>query len=341
MFRSNHSAPYSEPSPGNDNLSGVAEDLFSRLLIDDGDDEGRIRSLSTTSYDTYTFQNFETWSGRKFATPLYEVEEHRYYLPVTDDKEARRQYLTHLFWASNFYLVPPGPQSGPFLDFGTGAGYWVQDVAHRFPHHKVIGIDLYYEDMPETPNRSEFEVDDCEGGLSSRREPVSLINLRDSYLWVRDMPLLISRARYLLQPGGYFQNQEFRLTDWISNKPKFMQWRQDVIDSAKNLGVQLHSAEDVHAALDMNGFQDYQERIVHVTLDKRRDDDFFEFMELTVQATLRILVDGGIRSQYDASTLLDEVVQEISVEDCRISLQMHSCWAKSAEVDEMGSGGPP
>jgi len=315
--------------PYNDNdRSGGIEDLLGRLHVGEGDDEGRIRPLSTTSFEMYDFRNVETWRDLNFALPLYGIEDRRYYLPVAEDDEAMRQEIVHTYWAMFDHLVPPRLPSGTFLDLGTGAGYWVQDVAQNFPQHKVIGIDLHYSERLETGINGEFEVDDCEAELFPRSEPVSLINLRDSYFWIHNMSRIIHQARSLLQPGGYFQNQEFRLVYWETNKAKFTQWRQEVLLCAESLGVQLHSAEEVRNVLGMAGFQDYQEHTELIRITKSENSWLFQFLELTVQATLRILVDGRTTTLTSRSALLDEVLTELAEEDCWVIIQMHSCWAR-------------
>jgi hypothetical protein len=226
------------------------------------------------------------------------------------------------------HLVPPSLPSGIFLDLGTGAGCWVQDVAQTFPQRKVIGVDLHYPERPETGMNGEFEIDDCETELFPRSEPVSLVNLRDSYFWIRNMSGIIQQAQSLLQPGGYFQNQEFRLVYWESNKPKFSQWRQEVLLCAESLGVQLHSAKEVHTALDVTGFQDYQEHTETIRITKSENSWLFQFLELTVQATPRILAEGRSTALPRILAMLDDVLEELAEEDCWVVIQMHSCQAR-------------
>jgi SAM-dependent methyltransferase len=308
---------------------GEIKDLLGGLSIGEDDPESRSRALSEISYQTFTFaENTEIWEGRIFAKHPYRVEERRYYLPATDDDEAKRQEMAHIYWMTHDHLVLPSPPPGTFLDFGTGAGYWVQDVAQTFPECKIIGIDLHYTEMPETRHNNEFEVDDCEGEPFPRSDPVSLINLRDSYFWVRDIRLLVRQAQDVLRLGGYFQNQEFRLNHWESTKPNFTAWRQEVLLCARNLGIQLHSAEEVRNALNVAGFQDYQERKATWRIKKSTHRSFFEFLELTVQASLRILVEGRPTTLPSTLKLLDEVLKELNEKDCRVIIQTHSCWAR-------------
>ena len=90
--------------------------------------------------------------------------------------------LPIFFWMHTAKLVCPPSQGlgGSFLDIGAGAGHWVQDVAQIHTENEVIGIDLHYTNVPETPAKSSFEVDDCEMEFAARPDPVSLVNLRES-----------------------------------------------------------------------------------------------------------------------------------------------------------------
>jgi hypothetical protein len=97
---------------------------------------------------------------------------------------------------------------------------------------------------------------------------------------------------------------------------------------AKTLGIQLHSAEDVRNVLNMAGFHDYQERKVSKRIRKSKHHQFFEFLELTVQATLRILVEGRTTTLRNLLKLLDDVLEGLNEEDFQVMFQMHDCWAR-------------
>jgi hypothetical protein len=40
------------------------------------------------------------------------------------------------------------------------------------------------------PNQADFEADDCEREFAEREETVTMVNMRDSFLWVRDLKAL-------------------------------------------------------------------------------------------------------------------------------------------------------
>ena len=135
----------------------------------------------------------------------------------------------------------------------------MQEVAQMKPNCKFVGIDLYYDESPETPNQAEFEVDDCELPFAEWEESVALVSIRDSFLWVRDLKTLLPRVHGMLRPNGCFQCQEVRLAEWNCNKPEICHWKDEVPTAASVLGIQLHSASDVQRALVENGLTEYGE----------------------------------------------------------------------------------
>jgi SAM-dependent methyltransferase len=119
-------------------------------------------------------------------------------------------------------LTPPRSpvEPGSILDLGAGNGAWVQEVAVMKPDCKVIGTDVYYFEPPDNPNQAEFEVGDSELEFAKRVEAVTLVNLRDSFLWAGSLEVLIMQIHGILGPNGCFQSQELRLSAWSIDKPQ-------------------------------------------------------------------------------------------------------------------------
>jgi Methyltransferase domain len=263
--------------------------------------------------------------------PLFGMQEHRYYLPI-DEEEMNCWELGHLCWMRTTRLVFPSSQkmlAGTFLDLGTGDGRWVQDVATIY--HEVTGTDLHYLEIPETPVKSSFEVDDCESDFAARPDPVSLVNLRDSYLWVRDLHKLVRRVHHTLRSGGWLQNCEVRLSDWVSNKLGFNTWVKNVLFCAGRLRIQLHSEKDMHDALSHLGFQDYcEEACTWQTLPPSPENlQVLGVVRGMVSASSRILIDGGC-STGQTLEILQGAWLALEEADCQVTLRAHVCWARKA-----------
>ena len=269
--------------------------------------------------------NIEERYGRTFARPLYGA--HRYHLPA-DDEEAERLEIGDLCWEATINPLCLRVHSGVILDLGTGNGAWVQEVAKMKPGCSVTGLDLYYLDLPETPNQANFEVDDCELQFAKREEGVTLINMRDSFLWVRNLQALLTEIHAILEPAGGFQSQEIRLTEWKSNKPNICRWRDQVLNCADKLGVQLHSALAMRQILAANGFVDYSEKRLIWTVENA--SKLHEFVELTVGACAGILYDALGHS--DATTsIIDGAMEELKADDLSIEIGVDLCWARKCK----------
>jgi hypothetical protein len=137
-----------------------------------------------------------------------------------DEEEVERSEIGHIYWMETVELLCLSVQPGIILDLGAGNVSWAQEVAVMRLDCKFTGIDLYSSEPPNTPNQAEFEVDDCEYEFARREEAVILVNLRDSFLWVRNLGVLIPQIHGTLGPNGCFQNQELRLYAWSINKPR-------------------------------------------------------------------------------------------------------------------------
>ena len=291
------------------------------------------RDRSSTLFSKYEpgFKGTQMIHGRLFAPAPYGVE-HRYFLPI-DGNEYSREELTTALWLTVGKHVLPQQQcipQGIFLDLGTGFGLWASDAAYLFPDHHVIGLDLHYTHEPEAWDNCSFEVDDYELPMTSRNEPVALVHLRDSYLSVRDFYKLAQEIFNVLCDGGWFQNQEVRLQNWVCNKPKFNTWLQYTLTSAQNLGIQLHSAQDVKHGLSQAGFCYYVEHKVHWQASQTTETgrQLREVVKLTVMGSVGILAQGGSGLDVTVHDLVNDALKELDEEDCEVFLEAHTCVAR-------------
>lgn len=292
---------------------------FLRMRIQDADH-------STDEFGHYQLGpwNTEARYNRDFVLPL--DNDHRYHLPV-DEEEIDRSETVHQCWTLTVEPVYAPIRPGLILDLGTGFGQWVREVANVHPDRKVIGIDLHFLELPETPHKADFEVDDCERDLAEREDSVTLINMRDSFLWVRNLPGLIQSIHDNLGLEGWFQNQEIRLAAWNSNKSHVRQWRDKTLDGASKLGIQLHSRTTMCQALGEAGFVEYHER--HCTWTIEQFPSLRDYAILTVEATMGILYDawGG---SADLRGVANAAIEELRADDCHLEIDVDWCWAKKS-----------
>ncbi|KAG9009796.1 hypothetical protein FRB94_013590 [Tulasnella sp. JGI-2019a] len=90
------------------------------------------------------------------------------------------------------------------MDFGTGSADWAIDMAVRFPHVQVLGIDLspIQPEASALPMNCRIEVDDLNLDISHYYNTSSLVHIRMLAAGIKDYPGLIDQATQCLVPGG-------------------------------------------------------------------------------------------------------------------------------------------
>ncbi|KAG8885156.1 hypothetical protein FRB97_001974 [Tulasnella sp. 331] len=90
------------------------------------------------------------------------------------------------------------------MDWGTGTAAWAIDMANRFPHVQVLGIDLspLQPESAALPMNCRIEVDDLNLDVSHYYQTASLVHIRVLAAGIKDYPGLISQATQCLIPGG-------------------------------------------------------------------------------------------------------------------------------------------
>ena len=294
-------------------------------------------STSTSLNTNFTDYNLnsgdiETFLDRSFAPPPAKDPARRYWLPI-DEQEVFRQKLSHILWLKQLVLVKPTidqSTTGVALDLGTGCGFWVQDVSQRFPQLQVMGLDLHYDHEPEAPESSWFLRTDCEDETDRWPDanPVILINLRDSFWWLRDHHRLCRRGFEALQEGAWFQSQEVRISDWYSNKPRVEEWRDQVLQAASSLKLPLPSHDEMKTALLAAGFGSFHEDRRTCSSSTLAGADVIDLVKSTVWATERMVVEGGLCSLDQVYDILSGVIEELDQGDTCVEIEVCVLWAQ-------------
>lgn len=277
--------------------------------------------------------------GRSFA-PARFGEEYRYYLPV-DRSQLIREELCHALWTMagslavlvNFEDIPPAI----VFDLGAGWGKWVEDASIRWPQHKIVGLDLHFESAQISMfDNCHFEVDNYEAPFFPQERQVALIHLRDSYFSLRNPRELAGHIVEALCNGGWFQNEEMRLENWTSNKPKFNDWCRRTMEAARSLGIPLHSAQDIETSLREAGLGiDLVQKIQwEASEGTNTGKKLLEVVRLTVVASIRILVEGGSCANDDVDDFVKEVVRELGEEDCMVIIGVEVVLARKWIVQD-------
>ncbi|KIO30533.1 hypothetical protein M407DRAFT_20421 [Tulasnella calospora MUT 4182] len=136
-------------------------------------------------------------------------------LPADGDEHARldRQHLLHLLYLDGLYpekelvertLRPKDPPPG-ILDVGTGSGRWALEMATKFPHAEVVGLDLVPPVLvteDEIPINCRFEVDDANLSLDHFEECFDLVHMRSADSGLNDLNGWFYEIARTMRPGG-------------------------------------------------------------------------------------------------------------------------------------------
>ncbi|KAG8971716.1 hypothetical protein FRB90_010422, partial [Tulasnella sp. 427] len=173
----------------------------------DGQESGEPSVVSFRSEDERNL--YKDFYGRTFS------DHDRYFLPADGDEHSRldRQHLLHLMYLDGLYpekaLVENAlrPQDLPpgILDVGTGSGRWALDMAKKFPHAEVVGLDLVPPVLvseDEIPINCRFEVDDANFGLDQFENCFDLVHMRSADSGLKDLNGWFYDIARTMRPGA-------------------------------------------------------------------------------------------------------------------------------------------
>ncbi|KAG8973076.1 hypothetical protein FRB90_010011, partial [Tulasnella sp. 427] len=138
-----------------------------------------------------------------------------YLLPADDVEQSRLDmqhnalvcFLGGLFpWPDRVEEVlraRPGYTPG-ILDVGTGSGIWAIQMARRYPHADVLGLDLAppLVAIDAIPQNCRFELDDANLSLSHYANTFDLVHVRAADSGIKDFHAFLYNLAEVLRPGG-------------------------------------------------------------------------------------------------------------------------------------------
>ncbi|PVF94107.1 S-adenosyl-L-methionine-dependent methyltransferase [Serendipita vermifera] len=101
-------------------------------------------------------------------------------------------------------LNPEDGQPKHILDVGCGTGSWASEMARRFPHALVLGVDLAPPpgDTEKFPPNLQFELDDINLGLSHFYDQYDVVHARCVIGGIMNMDETIVEFQKCVKPGG-------------------------------------------------------------------------------------------------------------------------------------------
>lgn len=138
------------------------------------------------------------------------------YLTPVDDDEWRRldkQHSVLTLALNGLYpcpdiveavLAPTDGEPKRILDLGSGTGVWAMEMAHRFPHAAVKGIDLAPTplDVANFPPNLQMEISDINDGLTHCFQSYDLVHMRFVLSGITNFENTLRDLQLCLKPGG-------------------------------------------------------------------------------------------------------------------------------------------
>jgi SAM-dependent methyltransferase len=231
------------------------------------------------------------------------------------------------------------------LDVACGPGEWTLDVAHRWPHMQLTGVDSskmiikYARTQAEVQNLQNvaFEEMNIYQALAFPDASFDLVNARMLFavLMPAQWPAFLQECRRVTRPGGII-----RLTEWeigFTNKPA-MRRLLSIFTQALKLAGRTFSPDgtsvgliNMLAPLLRNaGCQDVQNRAYAVDMSVGTPDsaDWFQDGSVAMEMAKPLLLKTGLISEEDFDRSYQEMLAEMFSDDVYSMLLLLTVWGR-------------
>ncbi|KAJ3493889.1 hypothetical protein NLG97_g4448 [Lecanicillium saksenae] len=204
-------------------------------------------------------RTYHAYRAGSYAFPNDAIEQERLFVQFNA--------MTRLF-GGKLYFAPLSAENPPrlVLDVATGTGEWAIQMGDEFPQSQIVATDLspiQPEDVP--PNVSFFVEDSSEPWEFSQK--YDYIHTRvTSGCWESFEEQIAKQAFANLQPGGWFESQEFDSViacddGTLDPDSALVRWFHDMAvagDICNRPTVMSHTLREIY---ERAGFVDVQEQI--------------------------------------------------------------------------------
>ncbi|WP_376796401.1 class I SAM-dependent methyltransferase [Thermogemmatispora sp.] len=232
-------------------------------------------------------------------------------------------------------LFPEGqqlPEDGSLLDLACGPGGWTLEVAYRYPHVEVVGVDISppiveYANAQARSRRLTnvyFRVMNVMEALDFPDSSFDLINgrLMCGFMRPEAWPRLLAECRRLLKPGGVLRLTEMEPT--LTSSPAFERFAALGSLAMKRAG-QSFSPDGRHFGITpvlprlvrRAGFVDVRLRptAIEWSADTPYHYPFFKDYLVFLDLIQPFMVRTGVASRQELAHLYQQAVAEMQQDD--------------------------
>ncbi|GCE45810.1 ubiquinone/menaquinone biosynthesis C-methylase UbiE [Thermosporothrix hazakensis] len=220
------------------------------------------------------------------------------------------------------------------LDIACGPGEWALEVARRYPHCHVIGVDISsimiaYANMcvqDEGLQHVEFYQKDVRPGLDYPDASFDVVHARliTSFLSAENWPHLLRECLRVLRPGGVFCTIECEMLGGITTSPSLTRYNSLFIQAMRKAGHCFTETGDFAGVtavqgrlLQEAGFVNIEQRghVMNYSAGMPAHTSAFENAATVMKLLQPLIVRSGISTQEELDMLYARATAEMQQEN--------------------------
>lgn len=268
------------------------------------------------------------------------------YMYPCDEAEKDRMDIYHKFFSvarrDVLHSAPFTPNyDGPrILDLGTGTGIWAIDMADKYQHSEVMGIDISLIQPYTIPPNLQFRRRDIEAPWAGLpMESWDLIHLRMLCGSISSWPELYANVfRHLKPTYGYIEHVEIDMyprcdDDSLPRNAVMLQWADYLMSATEGAGKPIAYNTHTRQHLQQAGFVEISEQVIRVPFNPWPSDlhqkDIGRWYNLGLCQGLEALTMGPLTrmlpgwNRERVQKLVTDVAREVCTRKYHVYGEMH------------------
>ncbi|KAK2590759.1 hypothetical protein QQS21_011550 [Conoideocrella luteorostrata] len=280
---------------------------------------------------TESVQNFPEEFGRTYHA--YRAGSYAFPndVPERERLDLQARILMKLFGGKLFF-APLNEYKPPryILDIATGLGDWAIQMGDLFPNSKIIATDLSPIQPEEVPPNVNFYVEDSSDSWDYSHKFDYIHTRVTGGCWMSYEKQIIQQAFDALEPGGYFESQEYDSSlgsddGTLNLEGPLVKWFRDITIAGDRCNRPTITGHLMKEAYKRVGFVDVQEIMFKVPLNGWPKDEHLKEIGRMWEANLMSGLSGFSLSLFHRAFGRTPAETEVS----RLSTPMGNLWQSS------------